>query len=104
MLWYKSTQDPWEYKKMTTKHTFPHKNNHYTYIIFEINEFYSSVSTTYSNLTSSTVVFIIGDRNAKAGKYGERCIGSHGQGCRNIAGELLIHFCETFNLLLCNTS
>ena len=56
MLWYKSTQDPWEYKKTTTTPTFPHKNNHYTYIIYEINEFYSSVSTTYSNLTSSTSV------------------------------------------------
>ena len=40
----------------------------------EIDEFYSTVSTTYSNLASSTIVFIVGDWNAKAGirTYSER--------------------------------
>ena len=53
-----------------------------------IDEFYLSVSTTYSSLTSSTMVFIVGDWNAQAGtrKYGERCIRSHGRGCRNMTG------------------
>ena len=56
----------------------------------EIDEFYSTVSTMYSNLASYTTVFIVGDWNAKVGlgKYGERCIGSHRRGRRNMTGEL----------------
>ena len=66
----------------------------------ETDEFYSTISTTYSCVASGTMDFIVGDWNAKAGTrtYCERCVGSHERGCRNMMGELLTHSCETFNL------
>ena len=71
----------------------------YTYLTYYI-------STTYSSLASSTMAFIVGDWNAMAStrKHGERRIGGHGRGRRNMTGGLLVHFRGTLNLFLCNTA
>ena len=72
----------------------------------ELDDFYLALSKALDDLSSSTLLFVAGDLNAKAGtrQPGELCIGSHGKGWRNISGEAPVQFCETRKLFLCNTA
>ena len=73
---------------------------------FELDEFYDTLTRAIHDVDSSSLFFVVGDFNAKAGtkQQDESCIGSHGRGIRNVSGETLVQFCEINRLFLSNTA
>ncbi|XP_065182159.1 craniofacial development protein 2-like [Sycon ciliatum] len=74
--------------------------------VAEMDRFYDDLATAYSEVSSSALLYICGDFNAKvgSGRRNANCLGSHGRGRRNFTGDTLVNFCETSHLYLANTT
>ena len=74
----------------------------------ELEEFYEKLQAEYDNCHKSDVKVIMGDLNAKVGKYQDSSeqglIGKHGLGERNQRGQHLIDFCIENELVVTNTT
>jgi len=72
-----------------------------------LDEFYNSLNDTVLDVNSSSMLlFIAGDFNAKLGKSNAstQCTGRHGRGRRNYSGLALAEFCEAHQLFAANTA
>jgi len=72
----------------------------------ELEEFYEKLKSTLKELQKKDIRIIIGDFNAKIGKYNtgwEDIMQQHGYGERNERGERLLEFAAKHNMLICNT-
>ena len=72
----------------------------------EHESFYNELQGIIDKTPKGDVVMVIGDFNAKVGKYnggGGNTIGGHGLGEQNDAGERLVDFCEGNSLRIMNT-
>ena len=70
----------------------------------EVEQFYEDLQGLLEVTPPKTVLFIIGDRNAKVGSQETpRVTGKFGLGIQNEAGQRLIEFCQENPLVVANT-
>ena len=70
----------------------------------EVERFYENLQALLELIPRKDVLFIIGDRNAKAGSQETPgVIGKFGLGVRHEAGQRLIEFCQENALVIANT-